>query len=234
MITLIKNNIVKFLIAVYFVNALIEIVAEFYSTSTIIFLAKPLIPFLLIALYWFSSVKRNPVFILILFLSLITNLLFIPKSPECLFYGVIAFTVHRILLIYLIFRLAGIKNWKLFAIVTIPLLFIFFYLFFASSDVPQNTYGLLVVHNLMGAVLGGIGISNYMINDNKQHSLLMISVLLFLGLQLVIYVERYYLYNISLEYIRPLAMLLNVLAFFTFYKYVLATESNHNRTPGGS
>ncbi len=228
MIASIKNNIVKILMTIYFANALIEIIAEFYSTNSVIFLAKPLIPFLLMLLYWFSSQKKDWIFILIMLFSLITNLLFIPKSPEALFYGVVAFTFHRILLIYLIFRLAHIKNWKLCIAIAVPLLFIFFYLFFASSDVPENSYGLLIVHNIMGAVMGGIGISNYIINDNKQNSLLMVSVLLFLGLQMVVYVERYYLYNISLEYIRPLAMLLNVLAFFTFYKYVLSVESNHD------
>ncbi len=231
MIGTIKNNIVKFLTIVYFANALIEIIAEFYSTDTVIFLAKPLIPFLLIVLYWFSSKKRNLLFILIMFFSLVTNLLFIPKSPQALYYGVIAFTFHRILLIYFIFTVSKIRNFLLFGLVTIPLLLIFFYLFFASSDVPQNSYALLIILNIMGAVMGGIGISNYIIKDNKQNSLLMISVLLFLGLQMVVYVERYYLSNVSLDCIRPLAMLLNVLAFFAFYKYVLASESDDDRLP---
>lgn len=229
MLDSVKNNIVKFLIVVYFANAFVEIVAEFYSTNTVIFLAKPLIPFLLIVLYWFSSAKKNRLFILIMFLSLVTNLLFIPKSPDALFYGVIAFTIHRILLIGYIFSISPVRSWKLFILITIPLLLIFLYLFYASSDVPENSYALLMVHNIMGAVMGGIGISNYIVKDDKRSSLLMISVLLFLGLQMVIYVERYYLSNISLEYIRPLAMLLNVLAFFAFYKYVLASESDYNR-----
>lgn len=229
MIGSLKNNIVKILTTVYFANALIEIIAEFYSNNTVIFLTKPLIPFLLIVLYWFSSQKKNKLFILLMLLSLITNLLFIPKSPTALFYGVVVFTFHRLVLIYLIFKLVGIVRPKLFVLVGLPLLFIFFYLFFASSDVPENTYGLLVVHNIMAAVLGGIGISNYIVNDNKQNSLMMIASLLFLGLQMVVYVERYYRYNISLEHIRPLAMLLNVLAFFVFCKFVLSTESDRDR-----
>jgi hypothetical protein len=110
----------------------------------------------------------------------------------------------------------------------LPLFGIFSYLFFASSDVPDNTYFLLFFHNIMGAILGGIGISNYIVNDNKQNSLLMISTLLFIGLQMVIYIERYYWYNVNLEYIRPLAMLLNSFAFFTFYKYVISTESDND------
>jgi len=229
MVSDLKRNIVRIITIIYFTNAVIEVVSEYYSNTTILFLAKPLIPFLLMVLYWFSSERKNPLFIIIMFLSLVTNLLFIPKTPLCLFYGILAFTIHRILLIYYIYILSKIKNIKQFIAITILLLAIFFYLFFASTDLPENSYVLLVLHNIMGAILGGIGISNYILNDNKQNSLLMISVLMFLGLQMVVYVERYYLASIMLEYIRPLAMALNILAFFTFYKYVIAVESNNNR-----
>ncbi len=229
MLSINHKNSVKILTIVYFVNAFIEICAEYFSIKTLILITKPLIPFLLITLYWFSSIKKNYLFFLIMFFSIITNILFIPKSPTALFYGVIAFTFHRILLIYYIFITSKIKNISAFVFVTIPLLFIFFYLFFASSDVPQNSYTLLIAHNIMGAILGGLGIANYIVNDSKQNSLLLITVLLFIGLQLVIYVERYYLYNFSLEHIRPLAMILNVLAFYAFYKYVIMAESNNNR-----
>jgi len=225
-----KRNIVKIITIIYFANGVIEVVSEYYSNNTVIFLAKPLIPFLLIVLYWFSSERKNPLFIIIMFLSLVTNVLFIPKTYLCLFYGVIVFTIHRILLIYYVFILSKIINTKLFAIVTIPLLAIFFYLFFSSTDVPEDSYALLILNNVMAAIIGGIGISNYILTDSKQNSLLMISVLLFIGLQMVIYIERYYLASIMLEYIRPFAMVLNVLAFFTFYKYVIAVESNNNRS----
>ena len=224
-----KRNIVKIITIIYFANALIEVISEYYSNNAIIFLAKPLIPFLLIVLYWFSSERKNSLYIIIMLFSLITNVLFIPKTPLCLFYGVVAFTIHRILLIYYVYILSKIKNVKMFVAVIIPLLAIFFYLFFASTDVPENSYVLLILLNILGAILGGIGISNYILNDNKQNALLMISVLMFLGLQMVVYVERYYLASVMLECIRPLAMLLNVLAFFAFYKYVIAAESNYNR-----
>ena len=230
MISDLKRNIVKIITIIYFVNAVIEVVSEYYSNNTVIFLAKPLIPFLLIVLYCFSSERKNPLFIIIMFFSLVTNVLFIPKAPLCLFYGLVAFTIHRILLIYYIYILSKIKNMKLFVAITIPLFAIFFYLFFASTDVPENSYELLILLNVMGAILGGIGISNYILNDNKQNSQLMISVLMFLGLQMVVYVERYYLASIMLEYVRPLAMLLNVLAFYVFYRYVITAESNDNRS----
>ena len=146
-----------------------------------------------------------------------------------LFYAVVVFTIHRVLFVYFVFALSKIKNYIPFIIATIPLLFIFFYLFFTTADVPDNSYTLIVIINFLGAILGGLGISSYIHNDNKKNSLLMIAVLLFLGLQLVVFVERYYLSDLFLEYIRPLAMLLNVLAFYAFYKYVIEAESDNDR-----
>ena len=40
-----KRNIVKIITIIYFANALIEVISEYYSNNAIIFLAKPLIPF---------------------------------------------------------------------------------------------------------------------------------------------------------------------------------------------
>jgi len=80
----------------------------------------------------------------------------------------------------------------------------------------------------MAATLGGIAISNYVMSDTKQNSLLLISVLLFLGLQLVIYIEKYYLIESHSIMLRPLAMTLNILAFYVFYKFVISSEKLDN------
>lgn len=226
----IKNNIVKIVTFFYFINAAIEVSAEVYSNKTIIFITKPLIPLLLMVLYYYSSKKREVLYFLLMFFSLVTNLLFIPNTQNALFYGVISYTIHRIILLILIFKIIKIKDLIPFFLATIPLGFIFFYLF-VSSEVPQNTYYLIIFHNLIAAVLGGLAIASYVMNDSKQNSLLLISVLLFLGLQLVIYVEKYYLVEDKSFLYRPLAMSLNVMAFFAFYKFIIESERlNHNRS----
>ncbi len=160
-----------------------------------------------------------------MFFSLLTNLLFIPNTADSLFYGVITYTIHRIFLLILIFRIVKIKDYIPFLLATLPLGFIFFYLF-AASDVPENSYYLIFFHNLIAAVLGGIAISSYIMDDSKQNSFLLISVLLFLGLQLVIYIEKYYLVESHSHILRPLAMTLNILAFYIFYKFVIISEKN--------
>ena len=222
-----KHNIIKLFAIIYFINAIIEVSAESSSCKTIIYITKPLIPFLLMVLYFYNSPKKDLLFFLVMFFSLITNLLFIPNSKESLFYGVISFTIHRIFLLILIFKIVKIKDFIPFFLATLPLGFIFFYLFLAS-DVPENSYYLIIFHNLMAATLGGVAISNYLMSDTKQNSLLLISVLLFLGLQLVIYIEKYYLADSHSSLLRPLAMTLNILAFYSFYKFVISSEKLDN------
>lgn len=218
-----KNKACTIISLLYFFNAIVEVVAEAYALDTIIYITKPLIPGLLMALYFYTSKNDSKLFYVIMFFSLLTNLLFIPNTETALFYGVIAYTIHRIFLLVLIFRIVRIKNYLLFILATIPLGFIFFFIF-TSSDVPQNSYYLIFFHNLIAAVLGGIAIATYISNDNRQNSYLLISVLLFLGLQLVIYIEKYYLVNAITYSLRPLAMSLNILAFYVFYKFVILSE----------
>ena len=123
-----KKNIITLLIGFYFVNAIIEVVAESISCKPIIYISKPLIPFLLMVLYFYNSSKKDIFFFLVMLFSLITNLLFIPNSQESLFYGVISFTIHRIFLLILIFKIVKIKDFIPFFLATLPLGFIFFLL----------------------------------------------------------------------------------------------------------
>lgn len=220
-----ENKIVKNLTIIYLFNAIVEIVAEVYSFEPIIFILKPLIPILLMVLYFYTSKSKGKLFYFIMFFSLLTNLLFIPNTSDSLFYGVITYTIHRIFLLILIFKIVKIKDFIPFVLAAIPLGFIFFYLF-AATDVPENSYYLIFFHNLMATILGGVAISSYVMVDSKQNSYLLISVLLFLGLQLVIYIERYYLAESHSAILRPLAMILNILAFYVFYKFVIISEKN--------
>lgn len=222
-----RKYILTFLIVLYFFNGGIEVVAEYFHLNQLIYMTKPLIPLLLMVLYYLNSARKDSLFFIIMGLSMVTNLLFIPDNPQILFYGVIAYSVHRIFLLFFILKKIKIKHFIPLVVATLPLGFIFFYLF-TANELPDNTMYLILFHNILAAILGGIAISLYVMEDNKVNSLLLISTLLFLGLQLVIYIEKYYLTEVHSEWMRPLAMTINILAFFTFYKFVLAAESTHN------
>ena len=225
-----KENIIKSLTVGYFVIAFFEVIAEYFVNRPIICALKPVIPLVLIVIYYIESDKKNMLFIVALLLSLITNILFIPNTPSYLFYGVLVFTIHRIIVIYLIFHFQKVNDFIPLIIATTPFLLIFFYLFLETPEIPQNSIYIIIFQNLLISLFAGIALSSYFMNDNKQNSILLISALLFVMLQFVVFVEKYFLVNEFEEMFSPLAMTFNALAFFSFYKYVITAEkSNSNR-----
>jgi len=224
-----KENILKVLTISYFSIAFLEVISEYIIATPVIFVLKPLITLVLIVTYCIHSKIRNKIFITALLLSLLTNLLFIPNTPNYLFYALIVFTIHRILAIYVIFSLQKPKDLIPIIIATAPFLLIFFYLFMETTEIPENSFLLLIVQNMLISIFAGVSLSSYVMNDNKQNSILLISALLFVMLQFAVFIEKYFLTNEFQELFRPLAMTLNTLAFFSFYKYVITAEkSNHN------
>jgi len=214
-----------FVTIAYFAVAMIEIMAELLEIKLLIYVLKPLIPVLLMVLYALTSSVRNPLFFTALFFSLVTNILFIPNDQLTLFYGIIAFMIHRLVILYYIILILKIKDYIPVFIATIPFMIVFFYLL-ASSEVPQNSFVLLIFQNILISILGGIALSNYIMHDNKRNSWLLICGLLFVGLQFIVFIEKYYLSGLSLTIFRPIAMGLNAFAFYTFYEFISAIEKS--------
>lgn len=224
-----KVNILKSLTFGYFIIAFFEIVSEYLAYTPFICSLKPLIPLLLTGIYLINSEKKNPIFVIVLLLSMVVNILFIPNTPVCLYYALIIFTIHRIVVIYFIFKLQKVKDFIPIIIATTPFLLIFFYLFMETNEIPANSFYLLILQNILISLFAGIALSSYVMNDNKQNSVLLISVLLFVMLQFSVFIEKYFLINEFQKLFRPLAMTFNTLAFFSLYKYVMIAEkSNYN------
>ncbi|MDN3675894.1 lysoplasmalogenase family protein [Flavobacterium paronense] len=187
-----KYTIIKLLTVTYFAIALFEVVAEYFVNRTLICVLKPIIPLVLIVIYYIESDKKNMLFIAALLLSLVTNILFIPNTSSCLFYGVLVFTIHRVIVLYLIFRFKKVGDFIPLIIATTPFLLIFFYLFMETAEIPQNSIYIIIFQNLLISLFAGIALSSYFMNDNKQNSVLLISALLFVMLQFVVFIEKYF------------------------------------------
>lgn len=221
-----QNNkgIVNTLTIGYFIIAFLEIFSEYEKYKPIIFIFKPLITLTLISLYLVSSTKKDKVFLIVLLTSLLTNILFIPGTANYLLYAIIVFTVHRIVVIYLIIKLQKINDLIPVLLGTAPFLLIFFYLFMETTDIPESNYYILIVQNILISLFAGLSLACYVMQDNKQNSILLISALLFVMLQFTVFIEKYYLTDEYQYLFRPLAMSLNTMAFFSFYKYVVTAE----------
>ncbi len=223
-----KADILKFLTVGYFIIAFFEVVSEYFAYTPFICSLKPIVPLLLVVMYLVNSTIKNPIFVIVLLLSMVVNILFIPNTPMCLYYALMVFTVHRIVAIYLIFTLQKVTDYIPMVIATIPFLLIFFYLFMETNDIPENSFYLLILQSILISIFAGIALSCYVMNDNKQNSVLLIAVLLFVMLQFTVFIEKYFLINEFQWLFRPLAMTFNALAFFSLYKYVLIAEKSND------
>ena len=86
-----KSKIEEKFFVLYFVVATIEIISELFSYKELLFVFKPLIPVVLIGLYWINSKKRNLLFFVLILLAMITDVLFIANIEWCLFLGLLFF-----------------------------------------------------------------------------------------------------------------------------------------------
>lgn len=220
-----ENNLEKLLIASYFAVAAVEVTAELFSYKPFLFIFKPLISVVLMLLYWNTSHQRNPLFFLIILFSMITNVFFIYDTEAMLFLGLIVFFIHRLLMIYYIIKLVKLKDYIPLAIAMIPFLFIFFYLLSITNGLTLRSYGILIIQNILISILAGIALSDFVMNDGKKEtSWLFIFGLLSVTQYFIVFIDKYYLSNLSPIIFRPLAMILNASVYYAFYKFCMVFE----------
>ncbi|NMH29134.1 hypothetical protein [Flavobacterium silvaticum] len=221
----VRSKAVYWTTVIYFFIGIVEVIAELFAYKPLIYVFKPLLPFTLMAIYFLASERRSWLYFVIMTLSLLTNLLFIPSTITTLNYGLEVFLIHRVFIIIYLILLLKIRDFIPTIIATIPFLIVFFYLFMVT-EVPESSFLLLIMQNLMISIFCGIAFSHYIMNDSKRNSWLLLSGILFGSLQFIVFVEKFYLSEYSPIIFRPIAMGLNVFAFYTFYEFVISTEKS--------
>lgn len=213
----------------YFGLLFVQMIVDFFELNAASFIFRIAMPFLLVALYQIHSTKRNFLFYVAMILLLISNSFFFYADKTLFFYGILAFMLLRAVMIIHVFKLTTEKNYLHIFVGSFPFLVIFFYLISATSEISNTEFNVLIIQSILISTLGGISVVNYFKNENRQHSWLLISTLLFIGLRFIVFIERYFAFSLSLAIYRPIEIILSVFAFYTFYKYVIAAESNDNK-----
>lgn len=222
-----KNSTEKWLTILFFAVAVIEVTAELLANRPMLFIFKPLISILLMILYWNTSVQKNPLFFVAILFSLITNTFFIPNTEKMLFIGLLFFFVHRILMIYYIVKLTKLRDYIPLCIAVVPFIFLFFYLLSISTGITSKSYIILIIQNVSISIIGGIAVSDYVMNDVKKSPLLLIFGLVSVTQYFIVFIEKYYLSSLAPTVFRPLAMTLNIAVYYIFYKYVIDVENSN-------
>jgi len=227
MAAVLRNTRITALAILYFAVAISEITSELFAYKPLIYILKPMMPVVLMLLYYTASKRKNPMFFVIMSLSVLTNILFIPDSATFLFYGLVVFLAHRIFLLYYIIKLLKISDFIPAIIATIPFLLVFFYLFMITNGIPENSFFVLIFQNILISFICGISFSHYMMQDSKRNSWLLQCGILFGCLHFIVFVEKFYLSGFSPVIFRPIAMGLNAFAFYAFYEFAMSTEKLH-------
>ena len=218
----IKNkNEVDILIVLFFVVTLAEVLAEFFSFSNFIYLIKPLICPILIAIYWKTSIKRNSYFITALILSLIANVFFIAKDFSSILLGSLFFMFYRILVIYIVIKIVNVKKYLPVFLGSIPFAIIFLYVTSLTIDALGKGLYVYIMQVIFIIFLGGFSLANYIINNNKMNFWLLLSSILFTLIQFIIILKLYY---INMLIFQPIAMIFYAIAQFSLYKFIILSE----------
>lgn len=219
-----ETNLEKGLILLYFLLGLIEVVTEVSCDKDIQYLIKPLLVVILSVLYWCSSKRRNPLFFINIVFLLIGRIYFIPNGIDMLFYALIAVFFHRVIEIYYIVKLIKLKDYIPSVLASIPFLIFFLYLVSIPEGILIRSYVILIVQIVLISILSGIILSQYLLTFNKKHMWLFVFGLMSLTQTFIIFLEKFYLSGSNFISLRPMALLLNTIVCFSFYKFVLATE----------
>lgn len=226
---------IKVLTVLFFFVAVVEVVAEYFHYFPVIYVFKPLMPIMLMLLYTAHSSVRSAFFYVTLSTSMLTNVFFISKETEWLYYGLIIFMIHRVVKIIYIAKLIHLKDFVPVLISSVPFLAIFFYIFYQTDLFDAKMYGIIAIHNVLISILGGMALSDYVMNGNignednianynsNRSAWLLICVLSFAMLHFIIFIEKFY---IELRMFRSMAMSLNAFAYYAFYRFVTAIEKD--------
>ncbi|WKL43630.1 hypothetical protein [Flavobacterium sp. ZE23DGlu08] len=213
------------ILGLLFSFSIIEVLAELFSFKVILFAFRPLVAILLIYLYWVTSKERNVLFYMTVFFLLLTSIFILFESILFLILGLIGIFTHRILLIFYIIKLNKIKDFVPILIAIIPFVFIFSYLLSISDEIPKGSYYPLVAQNILVSILAGVILSNYFMNDSNNSPWLAIFGLLSTALYFTVFIEKCFLSNLPPTYFRPLAMILYVTSYYSFYRFVIDAET---------
>ena len=213
---------IKVFTTLFFGITLILIFAEYLKIQQLVFYAKPLLIPCLVALYFSKSVKICPYYLVALFFALVSNIFLLFSDPKLLLYGIIAFLFYRITSIF-----AVVKNGDRVALLplflaTVPFLFMFSYLIDIMVSPDHPSFYATIVNDIIISIFCGMGLSNYVMNDNKQNSWLLISTLLFSFLAILFMFDKFYL---SFQIFKPLSALVFSLGHFAFLKFMEEAEN---------
>jgi hypothetical protein len=144
------------------------------------------------------------------------------KSDVGLLLATLFFLIFEVLMIRIVILNTKKINLIPIALGFLPFLSILFYLIFLTYSSLGINYLPSIVNAFIISFLGGIAVSNYMLEeDNMKNIWLLISTILFTLLVFVFMIEKYYL---SVQVFKPIRTICFFGGHYLFMRYLLLSE----------
>jgi len=219
-----ESSLEKKIIIWFFVISSFEVVTEIFFNKSFQYFLKPAVTILFLSLYWVSSTQKKPLFFVTILFYLIARMFVIPDVMSMLYIGIIVLVINRLLVIYYIIKIIKLQDYIPPIIATVPFIFIFFYLFSLISFENESSYYVLLLQVVLMSIICGIALSHYIMTNGTKDTWLFIYALLTVAMYFILFIEKFYLIDLSPNSFRPLVLILNTMVLFSFYKFVIKNE----------
>lgn len=219
-----QTRIDSFLVKLYFTAVFVCIVCEMFKWHEWLVFFKPILIPLLALLYYRTSTRRDLLYFASLVFAWASNLLLLSQTDQFLIPSHLCILLYRVLSIVVVVRLVEKLMAAPMIVGTLPFLFIFACLVNLTLTTDSPSFPAVVLNGILLSLLSGISLSVYVLNDNKAHSWLAISTLLFVVLAFLFMIQKFYLANLAFL---PMSAFVFAFGHFAFYKFMI--ESEHRR-----
>ncbi|WP_428225742.1 lysoplasmalogenase family protein [Flavobacterium sp.] len=216
----------KALLILYFGIGLIEVVAEYFEETSILYLLKPMLMPIMMFMYWRVSEVKSKLFLTALFFVFIANILFVSRSFNSAVIASLFFFVYRSIVIYIALKNDPVKKILPILLGSLPFLTAFSYLTFLTKDQLGKGMIVYLFQVFFLSFLGGLALSNYMMQETKKSFWLLINASFFAIIQFILVLKICY---VSTPLFQPISMCLYLVAQFALYRYVLIQERKNKR-----
>ncbi|WP_136666855.1 lysoplasmalogenase family protein [Flavobacterium sp. H122] len=212
----------KAFLILFFGIGIVEIFAEFFSETIMVYFLKPLLMPILAVTYWRVSKERNKYFLMALFFVLLANIFFISKEYISIVIASSFFFIYRGLVIYIVLCKDPVKNYLPVFLGSLPFLTAFGYLTYLTEDELGSGFYIFLFQIFFLSFLGGLAVSNYIMNDSRKNFWLLLNAVLFAVIQFIIVLKNFYL---SIQLFQPVSMLMYLFAQYGLYRYMIISET---------
>ncbi len=214
------NTITKALTIFFFTVSILDIVGLAFNNSLLRTIFKPLIVLSLMALYYFSSNKKNHWYLVALLFSFFGDVLLMDKNNLFLF-GIAAFLVTQIIYIYIILK--QLKKPSFFHKYLYAFLFVNYAVYLLSLLKPNlgELFYPVLVYGITISVFGLVATLNYVTKRTTATFFLMLGAILFVASDSMIALHKFHepksFYPITI-------MITYVLAQYLIYQFIIKEE----------